>query len=324
MTADGSDVAFFSYTFPAGNNGNISGQYIQYGASPSYGSKNFQQNYTYDGANRLLSVNENTGWSQAFGYDAAGNRWLSTGAQLDATTPLANVYTPNNQFNATGYDARGNQTQDAGFTFQYDAENRLISSSSGGATLAAYAYDADGRRVTKVFGSATTTYVYDVAGELSAEYTVGASTPCAATCYVMADQLGSTRMQTDAGGHQIRAVRLRAVWGGVGIDGRPGCAMGGVWERVHFTGKEQEGYEGAYMHYFGARYFGGALGRFTPVDPSRQSVDSENPQTWNRYAYALNNPLAYVDRNGLWPSWTTIGFSRVSSMARSHPGKSGC
>ena len=27
------------------------------------------------------------------------------------------------------------------------------------------------------------------------------------------------------------------------------------------------------------------------------------PQSWNRYAYVLNNPLAYVDQNGLWPTW---------------------
>jgi len=37
-------------------------------------------------------------------------------------------------------------------------------------------------------------------------------------------------------------------------------------------------------------------------DPSNASVDFWIPQTWNRYAYALNNPLQFVDRNGLWPT----------------------
>ncbi len=27
-----------------------------------------------------------------------------------------------------------------------------------------------------------------------------------------------------------------------------------------------------------------------------------DPQRWNRYAYALNNPLRYLDQNGKWPA----------------------
>ncbi len=34
------------------------------------------------------------------------------------------------------------------------------------------------------------------------------------------------------------------------------------------------------------------------VDPSRGSVVMAAPQTWNRYVYAANNPLKYVDPNG--------------------------
>jgi uncharacterized protein RhaS with RHS repeats len=30
------------------------------------------------------------------------------------------------------------------------------------------------------------------------------------------------------------------------------------------------------------------------------SVHTTNPQTWNRYAYVLNNPLRYMDPLGLW------------------------
>ena len=43
-------------------------------------------------------------------------------------------------------------------------------------------------------------------------------------------------------------------------------------------------------------------GRFISVDPSRESANPANPQSWNRYAYALDNPLEYVDKNGLWPT----------------------
>jgi len=68
-----------------------------------------------------------------------------------------------------------------------------------------------------------------------------------------------------------------------------------------FTAKERDSESG--LDFSQARYLGSALGRFTSPDPANLSVDFWIPQTWNRYAYALNNPLSMVDRNGLWPTW---------------------
>jgi RHS repeat-associated protein len=64
-----------------------------------------------------------------------------------------------------------------------------------------------------------------------------------------------------------------------------------------FTGKERDAETG--LDYFGARYYGSRIGRFTTVDPSLdQKAAFVNPQKWNRYAYGLNNPLRYVDPDG--------------------------
>ena len=53
------------------------------------------------------------------------------------------------------------------------------------------------------------------------------------------------------------------------------------------------------LDYFGARYFSGAQGRFASPDPHSGSLlHVLNPQRWNMYAYALNNPLAYTDPDG--------------------------
>jgi RHS repeat-associated protein len=64
-----------------------------------------------------------------------------------------------------------------------------------------------------------------------------------------------------------------------------------------FTGKERDAESG--LDYFGARYYGSKTGRFTTVDPVytwRENL--ADPQRWNRYGYARNNPLKFVDPDG--------------------------
>jgi RHS repeat-associated protein len=69
------------------------------------------------------------------------------------------------------------------------------------------------------------------------------------------------------------------------------------------------------LDYFLARYYSSTQGRFSGVDRydinvERQSIADDNqaeqtfasyisqPQHWNRYAYAINNPLKYIDPLG--------------------------
>jgi RHS repeat-associated protein len=47
------------------------------------------------------------------------------------------------------------------------------------------------------------------------------------------------------------------------------------------------------------RQYGNTQGRFMSPDPYDGSYDASNPQSFNRYAYALNSPLSYVDPSGL-------------------------
>jgi RHS repeat-associated protein len=64
-----------------------------------------------------------------------------------------------------------------------------------------------------------------------------------------------------------------------------------------FTGKERDAETG--LDYFGARYYGSKIGRFTTTDPAYTIQENlVDPQRWNRYAYARNNPLRYVDPDG--------------------------
>ncbi|HUS08292.1 MAG TPA: RHS repeat-associated core domain-containing protein, partial [Bryobacteraceae bacterium] len=83
--------------------------------------------------------------------------------------------------------------------------------------------------------------------------------------------------------------------------GVSGFAYGGSTSSVMFTGQVRDrlldGNETG-LDYFGARYFSGAQGRFTSVDPVFATASLFHPQSWNGYTYALNNPLKYVDPDG--------------------------
>jgi RHS repeat-associated protein len=53
------------------------------------------------------------------------------------------------------------------------------------------------------------------------------------------------------------------------------------------------------LDYFGERYYASTQGRFVSVDPLGASAIVSDPQSFNRYTYVLNNPLKYVDPDGL-------------------------
>lgn len=60
--------------------------------------------------------------------------------------------------------------------------------------------------------------------------------------------------------------------------------------------------------YYGARYYDAQLGRFISADTIVPSAG--NPQSLNRYSYALNNPVRYTDPSGHCPE-TPRGAGRV-------------
>jgi RHS repeat-associated protein len=64
------------------------------------------------------------------------------------------------------------------------------------------------------------------------------------------------------------------------------------------SSKERDAETG--LDYFGARYLSSAQGRFVSPDPLMASAVVHNPQTWNRYSYALNNPLRFLDPTGMY------------------------
>jgi RHS repeat-associated protein len=298
----------------ASNNGNVQSASI---VAPGQ-SVNVWQNFNptgspYDKVNRLTKATETpqsgsntSAWSQTYGYDAYGNRWVSanSGVPLSPFTPIASSNFPSNnqlQIGTTSYDLSGNQTAIGGYTNTFDGENRLTSSTLN-SIKTTYTYDGSGQRVQKATaGGSTTTYVYDAAGDLTSELVSGTppTNPCT-TCYIASDTLGSTRLMMDASNGNLVALHDYLPFGEeiAGSPVRPGTLYGGTDNpRQKFTGKERDTESG--LDYFGERYFSSAQGRFTSPDSMLAKKDwLVDPQRWNKYAYIRNNPLRYVDPNG--------------------------
>jgi len=94
--------------------------------------------------------------------------------------------------------------------------------------------------------------------------------------------------------------------------------------RQKFTQKERDNETG--LDYFGTRYHSANQGRFTSIDPLLLSGKRGRPQTWNRYAYVLNNPLRLIDIDGAIPQEPSAGANssdvrtlRVGVLILRHP-----
>ena len=119
--------------------------------------------------------------------------------------------------------------------------------------------------------------------------------------YYHLDAIGSVRMITDANGQVVEHHDYLPF----GQEWQPPTPPSS--ESRLFTGKEHDAE--TQFDYSGARYYAYGNGRFTTVDPSHVAGDIFNPQTWNGYAYALNNPVRYLDRDGYSPSeWCPGGI----------------
>jgi RHS repeat-associated protein len=109
--------------------------------------------------------------------------------------------------------------------------------------------------------------------------------------YYHTDAIGSVRAITDEAGQVV--ARYDFLPFGEEFPPTPDTHV-----PLQFAGKERDYDTG--FDYVGARYYQSQTGRFTSPDPiTVNALRIVNPQRWNRYAYAVNNPLRYVDPDGL-------------------------
>ena len=182
-------------------------------------------------------------------------------------------------------------------SFSVDAANRITSTNGSDS----FVYDGDGTRVKNAYlhffsggrelstvdgstGDVITEYVY-FAGQRVASYDDDGTVH-----FYFLDHLGSTRVVTNAPTASGASVTLEQ-----DIDYKPFGATSTSVDGFTFTGYDRDGTLG--LDYAGARYYKHTIGRFMSPDPAPGNV--LNPQTWNRYAYVLNDPINLRDPSGL-------------------------
>ena len=259
-----------------------------------------------------------------YAYDPIGNRESAT-SNVEVLEYLANEL---NQYtniadgvtNTPTHDTDGNLLTYGGWTFAWNAENRLALASNG-STVVEYAYDYMGRRVRKVAAGVTNEFVYDgwalireMDGSSTNDYAYGAdlsgSMQGAGTiggllladlggtvafyCY---DANGNVTELVDASGSNV-ASYIYGPFGGT-------IAQTGALaddNPYRFSSKYLD--EEATLYYYGHRYYSPGLGRWMSMDPLAQVSGP------NLHSYCYNSPIGKTDFLGLLSAWEKCDWMR--------------
>jgi RHS repeat-associated protein len=257
--------------------------------------------FVYDPFNRVVGANQNSGQSvYNYVYDIAGNRWQQNGPHTMNLTFTGNATTNNNRADGYSYDLAGNLLNDGTNAYTYDAENRIIT-----AGTSSYIYDANGRRVRKTVAGVSIDFLYDLDGnqitEISStgawnrgEIYAGARHLATyrngTTYFTHADWLGTERVRSNVSGGAYETCTSLVFGDWLTCSTSDASPM-------HFTGQEHDFESG--LDNFGARHLDSSMGGFMSPDPENAGVTLGTPQSWNAYAYVLNNPLSFIDPSGL-------------------------
>ena len=240
-------------------------------------------------------------YSDSYNYDQYGNMSCVVGGS--GYCPQVSYYASSNHINQIGsasasYDAAGNLTGDGGsYSYQYDAEGRLASINGG--SVATLGYNALGQQVQMSTASYTWSVLFDPTGgwvgrNTSGNWEVGGVFHLGQRQFGMyldqfygihVNALGSTATDTNAAGSEAGAF-LFYPWGQTWSSGS------GPWQFSAF-----EYGDPPYLFPTLFRTYYPEFGRW--LTPDSTGGDVTNPQSLNRYAYALTNPTSLTDPLGL-------------------------
>jgi RHS repeat-associated protein len=255
----------------------------------------------YDGLDRLTAANGIWG-AGSFGYDALDNLRLSTvgGRSAVATIDGANRLSSlnvNGVVQGFGYDANGNLTARGAQGFDFDIGNRLRAAYG----RASYAYDGHGRRTWLAYDDGSRKL--QVCSEAGKLLWTGHSAQGNTKHIYLGDRLiaeannlsGVSYSHTDALGSPVARTNVAAqITSRTRYEPYGATAAGTNPTGIGFTGHVNDADTG--LVYMQQRYYEPLAGRFLSVDPVTTS--GKDGGSFNRYAYAENNPYKFKDPDG--------------------------
>ncbi|MDQ1859357.1 RHS repeat domain-containing protein, partial [Chryseobacterium sp. WLY505] len=202
--------------------------------------------------------------------------------------------------NEIGYDDNGNMTTqlDKGISsIQYNYLNlpRKITQNS---KVTDYIYRADGVKQKKVFGTETTDYLDGfqyVNSTLKFFPTTEGyfNVETGKYVYNYTDHLGNVRVSYNKNGAGLEIIEESNYYPfGLKHEGY-NALVGNPSYKYKYNGKELQE---SGMYDYGARFYMPDIGRWGVVDPK-----SELGRRWSPYTYALDNPIRFIDPDGMWP-----------------------
>lgn len=250
---------------------------------------------TFDGLDRLNNITDSYLGTGDVNYDTMGNiTYYKLGSQI-----INYTYNTSKQLTSTSgskvysftYDYRGNVTDNGTRGFNYNTANQMVNSDGY-----LYTYDGNNKRVKEQGSNSTPSYSFygsngklmyrNVNGQHHDYYYLGgklvANKKHTTVTYLHSDYLGSTAAASN--GSHIIIDRLYH---------QPfGESIGTPKDDVGYTGHKFDTDLG--LSYMQARYYDPAIGRFYSNDP----LGFSGIHSFNRYAYANNNPFKYTDPDG--------------------------
>ncbi|MGH9397774.1 MAG: RHS repeat-associated core domain-containing protein, partial [Terriglobia bacterium] len=251
-------------------------------------------------------------------YDRFGNMTCTQNQYTNGLCPQYSFSASTNQISNSGYtyDASGDLTNDGVHSYQYDAEGRQVAVDNG--LTASYVYNALGERVERDVGGSYTEYVFgkdgnplgennrtswvdtwvDFQGQHIAHYENNE------TYFIHSNQVGTAGMVTDYSGAVVQD-ELHYPWGQV-------WTMAGTQQEERFASLHHRD-SATNLDPTHFRMYSSDMGRWMRPDPAgRWSANARRPQSWNRYAYVLNNSTNFADPYGLWTF--SVGVSVSGSV----------
>ena len=263
--------------------------------------------------------------------DNQGSTRTYVGDKLDSSTGQE-IFT-------LDYDKNGNIISGMGYTYSYDWDGKLRTATPGSAMPGAemsFKYDPIGNRVFKGektnLATVRSKYILDTIGDLpvilleldpddgdavkKTHIYAGPQILCSYTnntptskYFYLSDRLGSVRLIVNTDAEVLNSYTYLPFGQTLQSD----FAQSGSYENnFKFTGQWHD--EAIDQYYLRARQYSPQLMRFISRDPIFGKF--EQPLTIQKYIYCMNDPVMFVDPEGLWAFYMTGMFQAQMGVAK--------